>query len=101
MYSQEVHDIIERLKERVKDASLSDDLHMLSLYSEQRSNALYELEHQNNSAKANIQSLVNNLDSAESALDNLEMSNKSLKGLLLQAVSATGKKRSSSDDDED
>lgn len=103
MYSQEVHDIVERLKERIRDASLSDDLHMLSLYSEMRSNALYDLEKQNKSHMANIQSLMNNLDSAEAAFDNMDMSNKTLKGMLLKAATAaaSGKRRSSPDDDED
>lgn len=102
MYSQEVHDIVERLKERVKDSSLSDDLHMLSLYSEMRSNALYDLEKQNKSHMSNIQSLMNNLDSAEAAFDNMDMSNKTLKGMLLKAATAaaSGKKRSSPDDED-
>jgi hypothetical protein len=103
MYSQEVHDIIERLKERVKDDLLADDLNMLSLYSEMRSNALYELEKNNKSHMRNIQSLMENLDSAEAAFDNMEMSNKTLKGLLLRATTdvAAGRRRPSSDDDED
>lgn len=103
MYSQEVHDIIERLKERIKDKSLADDLNMLSLYSEMRSNALYELENKNKSHMLNIQSLMDNLDSAEAAFDNMEMSNKTLKSLLLRATTdaAAGRRRPSSDDDED
>lgn len=104
MYSQEVHDIIERLKdvlqrERIKDTSIFDDLNMLSLYSELRSNLLHDLEGRVKGQDSKIQALVDNLDSADAALDNLEMSNKAFKRLLFSVVSH--KKKSMSDDDED
>jgi len=103
MYSQEVHDIIEKLKERVTDQELSNDLNMLSLYSEMRSNALYDLDMRNKVQADKVKLLIDNLDSAEAALDNLEMDKKTLHRLFLRAAieAQSGKRKSSSDDDED
>jgi len=104
MYSQEVYDIIERLKDKVKDKSLANDINMLSLYSEMRSNALYDFDRKVKAQESHITDLVDNLDSAEAAMDNMEVSNKKLQGMFFQAARAVAegqKKKSIMDIDED
>jgi len=86
MYNQEVYDIIARLKEKIKDEEFSDDLHMLSLYSEMRSNALHDLDRKVTAQVQQIRTLVDSLDSAEADMDNMEISNRQMQSMFTKAA---------------
>ena len=102
MYSQEVYDIIVKLKEHVKDPSLEDDLHMLSLYSEMRSNALAEHEKKEAYYKSQIHAMGSSLDSADAAMDMMDMVNIKLRQHLKHSGTSSDKQSGYSfDDDED
>jgi len=101
MYNQEVYDIIKKLREKVKDKSLDDDLNMLSLYSEMRSNALSEYEKKEDLYKRKIDELEQGLDSADAAIDSMEVSNRRLRRFLKQAVTSSEKPTRSSIDEDD
>lgn len=102
MYNQEVYDIIQKLKDKIKDKDLEHDLDMLSLYSEQRSNALYEYERKEGFYKKQLNDLGQNLDSAEAAMDMMDSINLKLRQRLKHSTTSSEKpSRPSFDDDED
>jgi len=102
MYSQEVYDIIARLRERIKDKSLDDDLNMLSLYSEMRSNALAEYEKKELFYKRQLNEMGDSLDSADAAMDMMDSINIRLRQRLRHSTTSSEKpSRPSFDDDDD